>query len=76
MKRLNENERRALDVIVETCDDLDGDLFTRMSDVVLALVGVFHDGKVAGGYIADLIRKGYLDVEPDDFYGDGVWVNA
>lgn len=77
MKNLNENERKALDAIIGTCDDLDGDLFTRLTDAVMAVMKAFdYNGQVAGGYIADLMKKGYLDEEPDEFYGMGIWVNA
>lgn len=77
MKNLNENERKALDAIIETCDDLDGDLFTRKEDAAMAVLKAFdYNGQVAGGYISQLIDKGYLDFEEDDGYGIGVWVNA
>lgn len=77
MKNLNENEAKALNAIIETCDDLDGDLYTRLSDAVLAVMKTFdYNGQVAGGYIADLMKKGYLDEEPDEYYGMGLWVNA
>lgn len=76
IESLNENERKALEAIVETCDDIDGDLFTRRNDAVLALVKLFKDGFRAGGYYIDLLNKGYIDEEPDDFYGTGLWVNA
>ena len=77
MTNLNENERKALNAIIDTCDDLDGDLFTRMTDAMLAVMEAFDwNGHVAGGYMASLIKKGYLEEEPDDFYGMGLWVNA
>lgn len=76
MKNLNENERRALDVIIETCDDLDGDLFTRLQDIVLALIKEFGDGHAVGGYITQLQKKGFIDFDDDDGYGVGIWVNA
>ena len=76
MTKLNANERRALNVIIDTCDDLDRDLFTRLIDAAQALMDAFDgNGQVAGGYIADLMKKGYLDLEEDDFYGAGLWVN-
>lgn len=77
MTKLNENEAKALDAIIATCDDLDGDLFTRMDAVAFALIELFKDGHVAGGYIIDLEKKGYLDFEePDPMYSTGIWVNA
>lgn len=83
MKKLNENERTALDAIVETCDDLDGDLFTRLEDAMEAVTKALggnwkrtEDRFAAGWYIADLMKEGYLDEEPDEFYGMGLWVNA
>lgn len=77
IENLNESERKALDAIIATCDELDGDLFTRMSDAMLAVIKLFDwNGHVAGGYVADLMKKGFLDEEPDDFYGMGLWVNA
>lgn len=76
MTKLNENETKALNAIVGTCDEIEGDLFTRLKDAVFALVDEFGDGYVAGGYLVDLMEKGYLDVEEDDFYGTGIWVNA
>ena len=76
MAGLNDNERKALDAIVGTCDDLDGDLFTRRNDALLALVKLFKDGFRAGGYYIDLMNKGYLEEESDDGYGVGLWVNA
>lgn len=76
MAKLNENEKKALDAIISTCDDLDGDLFTRLSDAITALMQEFNtNGHVAGGYIITLMNKGYIDLEPDDIYGVGLWVN-
>ena len=73
---LNENEKRALNAIIETCDDLDGELFTRVTDAGTAVLEEFdYNGHVAGGYITDLINKGFIEIEEDDFYGDGMWVN-
>ena len=77
MKNLNENETKALNAILSTCDDLDGEMFTRLQDAVMAVMEVFDfNGQVAGGYISDLISKGYLDEEDDEFYGTGLWVNV
>ena len=76
MTNLNENEKKALDAIIATCDDLDGDLFTRRGDALRALVELFRDGFRAGGYYIDLMNKGYLSEEEDDGYGMGLWVNA
>lgn len=74
MNKLNENETKALNAIIDTCDDLDGYLFTRLTDAIVALCALFGDGHVAGGYYASLLDKGYLSLEPDDFYGMGLWV--
>lgn len=76
-ENLNENEKKALDAILATCDDLDGDYFTRLIDAADAVLKAFdNNGHVAGGYISDLIRKGIITLEDDDFYGTGLWVNA
>lgn len=76
-EKLNENERKALDIILDTCDDIGEDYFTRMEDIVMPLLKAFDwNGQVVGGYITDLMKKGFLDEEPDDFYGMGLWVNA
>ena len=75
MRNLNENETIALNAIIDTCDEIENDLFTRLSDAMLALVDAFKDGKTAGGYFTDLQAKGYLELE-EDAYGVGVWVNA
>ena len=76
MAKLNENEKRALEAIKDTCDDLDGYLFTRRNDAMLALVELFRDGLRAGGYYIDLLNKGFIEEEPDSFYGMGLWVNT
>lgn len=75
---LNENEKKALAAIVATCDNLDGDLFTRWSDLMNAVIKAFDmNGQVAGGYVKDLLDKGIIEPdEDDDTYGTGVWVNA
>ena len=41
MHNLNENEIKAMNAILETCDDIDGEYFTRLGDAVLALVKIF-----------------------------------
>lgn len=71
MKHLNENEAKAMKVICADCDEIDGYGFTRPKDMVMALVKEFKNGQVAGGYIADLMEKGFIEVDVVD---DTVWV--
>lgn len=72
MTKLNENENKALSAICDDCDELDGYGFTRVGDALIALIGVFGDPKVAGGYITDLIKKNLIEF---DLHEDEVWVN-
>lgn len=67
---LNESEKRALSVICNDCDEMDGWGFTRPAYVVPALVKAF-DGNAhrAGGYFRDLAEKGCID-----HFDDEVWV--
>lgn len=77
MRNLNENEIKAMNAILETCDDIYGEYFTRQKDAIKALIKVFGDAKVAGGYFTDLSDKGFLEIDDeDDFYGTGIWVNV
>lgn len=77
MKSLNANETKALNAILEDCDDIEGEYFTRQKDAIKALTKVFGDAKVAGGYFTDLSDKGFLAIDDeDDFYGTGIWVNV
>lgn len=77
MKNLNENEMRALFAVIDTCDELDGELFTRLPDVMAKLsLDVFDDPNACGGYVTQLQRKGYLSFEEDDGYGMGIWVDV
>lgn len=71
MKKLNENEVKAIKAICADCDDIDGYGFTRVADMMLALVNEFKNGQVAGGYVTDLMDKGLIDV---DDHEDEVWV--
>ena len=74
--KLTADEKRALAAIIETCDNLDGDLFTRPADAVLAIIDTLGcSGQAAGGYITSLGNKGILDTE-EDGYGLGFWVNV
>ena len=74
--KLTADEKRALGAIIATCDNLDGDLFTRPADAVLAIIDTLGcSGQAAGGYITSLGNKGILDTE-EDGYGLGFWVNA
>lgn len=71
-KSLNENERKALGAIIDTCDEIDGEGFTRQVPMMLAVMKVFdNNGQRAGGYIADLINKNLIMIEPTE---DEVWV--
>lgn len=79
---LNENENKALEAIVSTCEDLDGDLFTRLDDAIDAVAEMISGNPEsrearfsAGAYITDLLKKGYIDEEPDDIHGMGIWVS-
>ena len=69
---LNENETKAIKAICDDCDDIDGYGFTRVTNMVLALMRVFNNGQVVGGYISDLMDKGLIEVEVGE---DEVWVN-
>lgn len=74
--KLTADEKRALAAIIGTCDTLDGDLFTRPADAVLAIIDALGcSGQAAGGYITSLGNKGILDTE-EDSYGLGFWVNV
>lgn len=73
MANLNENERKALEIICDDCDDIEGEGFTRLTGVMIELVKHFKNGQVAGGYITDLMSKGLITVEPSE---NEVWVNA
>ena len=75
MTTLTKGESRALNLIIDTCDDLDDYLFTRREDAIAALVDHYGDAQVAGGYYTNLLKKGYIEEEGDDGYGVGVWVN-
>lgn len=72
MKKLNENEVLAMKAICADCDDIDGYGFTRVDDMVLALVHQFKNGQVSGGYITDLADKGLIEV---DYHEDTVWID-
>ena len=41
VNNLNENEIKAINAILETCDDIDGEYFTRIDDAIMAIVKVF-----------------------------------
>ena len=76
-QHLTDGERRALDIILGTCDEVGNDYYTRLPDMVLALVEKLGNAQAAGGYITALSEKGILDFEDDyDGYGRGVWVNV
>ena len=75
MHNLNENEIKAMNAILETCDDIDGEYFTRLGDAVLALVKTFGNGNVAGGYFTALENKGVLEMD-EDSCGPCLWVNV
>lgn len=75
MANLNENELRVLNAIIDDCDDLDGDLFTRIPDAMMVAARECNGNYYkAGGYIADLIKKGYLMFDDDGINAMGVWV--
>lgn len=72
MNNLNANEVKALEVICHDCDDLEGEGFTRLVDIARALLAEFENAQVAGGYIAQLSTKGFIDVDLEE--GE-VWVS-
>lgn len=71
MKKLNENESKALGIICNDCDDIDGEGFTRLTSIIGLLVSEFKNGHAAGGYLTQLAAKGYVDIDPME---DEVWV--
>ena len=72
MTNLNDNERKALGAICADCDELDGWGFTRIADMILAVMREFDNGQVVGGYISDLMKKNLIDVDAKE---DEVWVS-
>ena len=73
MANLNENERKALEIICADCDEIEGEGFTRLTDVMIELVKHFKNGQVVGGYITDLMNRNLIMVEPSE---NEVWVGA
>ena len=59
-EKLTANEIKALAAIIDTCDDIDGDLFTRIPDALDAMFEVFGDCAMADRYYTDLLKKGYI----------------
>ena len=75
MQKLNENEIKAMNAILETCDYIDGEYFNRLGDAILALCEVFGNGTDAGAYLMALVNKGALEMD-EDAYGIGLWVKV
>lgn len=75
VNNLNENEIKAINAILETCDDIDGEYFTRIDDAIMALVKVFGNGNIAGGYFTALENKGVFETD-EDSCGPCLWVNV
>lgn len=72
MNNLNANEIKALEVICHDCDDLDGEGFTRPGSVITKLLAAFdNNAKVAGGYLTQLIKKGYVQIDTEE---DEIWI--
>lgn len=71
---LNWNETIAIKAICDDCDELDGYGFNRPKDVVEVLMEALDlpNKKAAGAYMADLEKKGLIDI---DTFEDEIWVN-
>lgn len=72
LTKLNHGERKALETIVDGCDEIDGWGFHRPSLVMDDLVRELGNPHVVGGYLRDLIDKDLIEFDTID---DTIWVS-
>lgn len=72
MTHLNENEVKVLNAICMDCDDIDGEGFNRLTDMMVTLIEDTNmNGNQLGGYITSLANKNCVII---DAVENEVWV--
>lgn len=73
MKNLSSDEKKVLEIITDTCEDIDGELFTRFSDFASELFVNIDEAKNYMDCLGSLQYKGFITID-SDVHGIGVWV--